>query len=207
PDACRILPANSYVSWDIHYYPNGVAVEDDQVEVGIWLYPEDFDTSKLYRQTLRNYVLQGGDFDIPPHGTLITQGFFTWQTPVRIDSYQPHGHLRLRQHTLEILYPETGRREIISRISNWNPGWHHSHIYEDHVAPLVPKGAVVIITAYYDNTVNNPHNPDPDQWVGIGDRAADEMSHAWLAVTHLDQEGYERLLAERAARTGLTSDD
>ena len=49
-------------------------------------------------------------------------------------------------------------------------------------------------------------NPDPDQWAGPGSRTTDEMSHAWIAVTHLDQEGYERLLAEREERARLTSD-
>ena len=48
-----------------------------------------------------------------------------------------------------------------------------------------------------DNTEGNPNNPDPDQWVDGGARTADEMSHAWIAVTHLDEEGYEKLLAER----------
>jgi hypothetical protein len=31
----------------------------------------------------------------------------------------------------------------------------------------------------------------------MGQRTTDEMSHAWIAVTHLDEEGYQRLLAER----------
>ena len=41
---------------------------------------------------------------------------------------------------------------------------------------------------------------DPDQWVGIGDRTADEMSHAWIAVTHLDEEGFMELTEEREQR-------
>jgi len=201
---CRRAPANSNVSWDIHYYPNGTEIADDQVEVGIWLYPEDYEWE--YRQTLTLYGLQGGDFDIPPHGTLMTQGFHSFSTPVRIDSFQPHGHLRLVAKSLEIFYPETGRREMVSMISNWNPGWHLSHIYEEDYAPLMPTGAVMIITAWYDNTANNPYNPDPDQWVGIGNRTTDEMSHAWIAITHLDQEGYERLLAERQAQRRVADD-
>jgi len=196
-DACRLAPANGQVAWDIHYYPAGEEVINDQVEIGIWLYPEDFDPNKLYRQTLSLYSLSGGDFDIPPHGKLMTQGFHSFDHPVRIDSFQPHGHLRLVGKSLEIFYPQTGRREMISQITNWNPGWHLSHIYEDHVAPLVPAGAVLILTAWYDNTADNPNNPDPDQWVGIGNRTGDEMSHAWIAITHLDEEGYQRLLAER----------
>jgi hypothetical protein len=36
--------------------------------------------------------------------------------------------------------------------------------------------------------------------VGIGDRTADEMSHTWLAITHLDEDGMEKIKADRAAR-------
>jgi hypothetical protein len=46
----------------------------------------------------------------PPHGTTMTQGFHSFDHPVRLDSFQPHGHLRLRSASLEIFYPKTGRR-------------------------------------------------------------------------------------------------
>ena len=196
-DACRTAPANSYVAWDIHYFPTGEEIPDDQVQVGIWFHDEDFVEEEAYRQNLTLYFLQGGDYDIPPHGTLVTQGFHSFDHPVRIDSFQPHGHLRMVAMSLEIFYPGTGRREMISMVSNWNPLWHLSHIYEDDVAPLIPAGAVMTLTAWYDNTESNPFNPDPDQWVGTGQRTADEMSHAWIAVTHLDDEGYEQMVAER----------
>jgi len=54
------------------------------------------------------------------------------------------------------------------------------------------------LTGWHDNTADNPWNPDPDQWVTSGQRTGDEMSHAWIAVTHLDEKGYQRLQAERA---------
>src|SRR5690606_29931481 len=92
--------------------------------------------------------------------------------------------------------------ELVSMISNWSATWHHSHVYEDHVAPLVPTGAVLIIKQWYDNSADNPNNPDPDAWVVGGARTADEMSHAWIAITHLDEEGYQQLKAEREAMQG-----
>jgi hypothetical protein len=52
---------------------------------------------------------------------------------------------------------------------------------------------------WYDNTAGNPNNPDPDQWVDGGSRTADEMSHFWIAVTHLDEEGYEEMVEAREA--------
>jgi hypothetical protein len=192
---CRVAPANSHVTWDIHYYPSGEEVKDNQVEIGLWLHPADYKAP--YRQTLALYTLQG-DVDLEPHGKAMTQGFHSFDTPVRIDSFQPHGHLRHVAMSLEVYHPETRQRELVSMISNWHPGWHISHMYEDHVAPLLPKGAILIITGWYDNTADNPHNPDPDQWVGLGNRTTDEMSHAWIGVTHLDEAGYQELLAERS---------
>ena len=204
PDACRVLPANSMVRWDVHYYPTGEELVDDVIEMGVWLYPAGH--TAAHKNDLRLYSLQmKGDLEIAPNGKTMTQGFHSFKTPVRIDSFQPHGHFRLVGKTLEIFYPETGRLEMISSVSNWTNSWHTSHVYGDDSAPLVPAGAVLVITGYYDNTANNKSNPDPTQWVTGGSRTADEMSHAWIAVTHLDDETYERLKTEREAKKAQTT--
>jgi hypothetical protein len=199
-DACRVAPANSRVRWDIHYYPDGNAVQDDQVEVAIWYHDETFDREAAYPQDLRSYGLEGGDFDIPPGGKLMTQGFQSFDHPVRIDSWQPHMHLRGVAMSLEVFYPETGKREVLSMASNWNAGWNLSHIYAEGHQPLIPAGAILVLTGWYDNSADNPRNPDPSQWVGMGQRTTDEMSHAWIAVTHLDEEGYQQRVSEREGR-------
>ena len=59
---------------------------------------------------------------------------------------------------------------------------------------------MLLFHSYYDNTTNNPINPDPDQWVGFGARGVDEMSHAWVGITYIDDEEYGRLIAERAGQ-------
>ena len=205
PDGvCRVLPVDAFFEWTIHMYPGGLGVtavndviEGNVVDLGIWLHPADYEYE--YKQDMGVYQLREGDLIMPPHGTAMTQGFHSFDHPVRIDSFQPHGHLRLRSASFEIFYPETGRTEIISMISNWSATWHQSHIYGDDSAPLLPTGAVLVIKQWYDNTAANPNNPDPDQWVEGGARTADEMSHVWFAVTHLDDEGYEKLVAEREA--------
>ena len=205
PDGiCRVIPPDAYIRWDIHMYPGGLGattandvIEGNVVDLGIWLHPANYEYE--YKQDLKSYGIRQGELVMPPHGTAMTQGFHSFDHPVRLDSFQPHGHLRLRSASLEIFYPETGRTEIISMISNWSATWHQSHLYEADVAPLVPTGAVLVIKQWYDNTEGNPNNPDPDQWVDGGSRTADEMSHAWIAITHLDDEGYEKLVAERKA--------
>jgi len=202
---CRTLPANGRIAWDIHMYPGGLGtmapgkiIENNVVELGVWFYDEGYEDEAKYTQDLKLYRMGAQeDLVIPPHGYEMTQGFHSFDHPVRIDSFQPHGHLRMRAASLEIFYPKTGFTEAISQISNWSATWHHSHLYEPDVAPLVPAGAVLVLKQWYDNTANNPNNPDPDLWVMGGSRTADEMTHAWLAVTHLDEEGYQELLAER----------
>tara|TARA_A100001388_G_scaffold277458_1_gene268744 strand:+ start:1 stop:1254 length:1254 start_codon:yes stop_codon:yes gene_type:complete len=202
---CRTLPANSQVRWDIHMFPGGLGtmapgtvIKDNVVEIGLWLYSEEESQELKYKQDLSLYRLGNqDDIVIPPHGYHMTQGFHSFDHPVRLDSFQPHGHLRMNAASLEIFYPETGRTEPVSQISNWSATWHHSHLFEPHVAPLIPAGAVIILKQWYDNTANNPNNPDPDMWVMGGSRTGDEMTHAWLAITHLDEEGYNELKAQR----------
>lgn len=216
PDGvCRVIPADTWVRWDIHMYPGGlgtaaadVVIPDNVVELAIWLHPEDYEYE--YKQDLVSYNFMEGQRDllIPPNGKFVTQGFRSFDHPVRIDSFQPHGHLRLRAAALEIFYPETGENEVISMVSNWSAVWHQSHLYEPDVAPLVPTGAVLVFKQWFDNTSANPNNPDPDQYVDYGQRTADEMSHFWLAVTHLDEDGYQRLVEERenkAEESGLAA--
>jgi len=209
---CRTIPAGSMVRWSIHMFPGGLGamapgtiIKDNVVEIGLWLHPEGYEEQAQYKQDLKLYQISPqDDLVIPPNGYQMTQGFHSFDHPVRIDSFQPHGHLRMNAASLEIFYPATGQTEQISQISNWSATWHHSHIYEPDVAPLLPTGAVLVLKQWYDNTAANPNNPDPDMWVVGGSRTGDEMTHAWIAVTHLDDEGFEKLVAERKAKEDRT---
>ena len=59
---------------------------------------------------------------------------------------------------------------------------------------------MLIFTSVFDNTAANPLNPDPEQWVVFGRRGVDEMSHMWVGITELQQEEFDRLVAERRAK-------
>ena len=90
-------------------------IEANVVELGIWFYDEGYQDQARYTQDLKLYRLGAQvDLVIPPHGYEMTQGFHSFDHPVRIDSFQPHGHLRMRAASLEIFYPQTGRTEPIS---------------------------------------------------------------------------------------------
>ena len=80
-----------------------------------------------------------------------------------------------------------------------------NYIYDDDAAPVFPKGTVIHVSAFYDNTKANKNNPDPDQWVGYGDRTVDEMAHAWMNVVYLTDAEY-KALARRAQGQGGSRD-
>jgi hypothetical protein len=144
-------------------------------------------------------VAPGSELDIPPGEVAMTQNFYVMPAPARIENFQPHMHMRGKAMSMEAVYPD-GRREVLSVVSNFQWRWHVNYIYADDAAPLLPKGTTLVFTAWHDNTADNPNNPDPRQWVGWGDRTVDEMAHAWVDVTYLDQEEFDRLVAARRAR-------
>jgi len=71
------------------------------------------------------------------------------------------------------------------------------------------SGSAMEIPIGQDNFIEpgDANNPDHRQWVGWGDRTVDEMAHAWVDVTYLEQEEYERLVAERAAKITEPQED
>ena len=200
PDAGKLLLPGVKFRWEVHYHAMGKEVKDDQVEMAIWFYPRDHVPE--YRTVLKYFdITRGGNLDIPPNEVAVTQQYYVLAAPARLENFQPHMHMRGKAMRMEAVYPD-GRTEVLSQVDNFQWNWHVNYVYAEHAAPLLPKGTTLIFTAWHDNTEDNPNNPDPEQWVGWGDRTVDEMAHAWVDVTYLEQEDYEAQLAARRADSG-----
>ncbi|HUL73728.1 MAG TPA: hypothetical protein VLT86_11540 [Vicinamibacterales bacterium] len=198
-DAGKLMLPGSKIHWEIHMYAVGEEVADSQVQLAVYFYPKG--TVPAHRTILRMFdVSRGEDLDIPPNSTAMTQNYYVMPAPARIENFQPHMHMRGKAMSMEAIYPD-GKRELLSLVSNFQWRWHVNYIYADDAAPLLPKGTVLAFTAWHDNTAANPNNPDPRQWVGWGDRTVDEMAHAWVDVTYLDQAEFDKLVAERKTKT------
>jgi hypothetical protein len=141
-----------------------------------------------------------GGVDIPPGVMKATQGFFVLRQNGRVESFQPHMHLRGKAMSIEAILP-TGQVQMISHVADFNFNWHNMYQYTDEVAPLLPKGTIIKVTAWHDNTPANRANPDPNVWVGYGDRTVDEMAHAWVNVTYMEDADFEAEVEARRART------
>ncbi len=198
-----LLKAGSKLQLQNHLHSVGEAI-DSEVEVGFLLYP------KGVVPTYIRYSTHHGDpqpnpsdsLDIPPGAVARVDGYTLHTKPGKIIAWQPHMHIRGKYQCLELIYPgnpsNVMKRETIN-CANWDYNWHSVYNYQDDVAPLVPAGTVIHIISWHDNSSANRNNPDPQNWVGYGDRTIDEMGFSWIGWVDVTQEEYEKELADRAA--------
>ena len=200
----KLLLPGSKIRWEFHIHAVGEPISD-HVELAVYLYPKA-ETPK-YRTRLTLFWASpsfGANIDIPPNSTAQTTYYTVLKAPGRLENFQPHMHLRGKAMAMEAILPD-GATEMLSYADHFNFNWMTNYIYTDDAAPVLPKGTVIKVTAWYDNTTANPNNPDPNQWVGFGDRTVDEMGHAWVNVTYISEEDYKEWAAAHKGNAGLTA--
>jgi hypothetical protein len=193
PGTGKLLLPGSKIHWDIHYSQAGEEITS-KVQMGIYFYPKDQDPK--YRVTLSLVPAALGNLDIRPNSISMAEGFTLLRQPARIESFQAHMHLRGQAMELDAILP-TGQKQIISLVSDFNFNWMTTYVYADDAAPLLPKGTILKVTAWHDNTAAKKSNPDPNQWVGWGDRTVDEMAHAWINIVYMSDEDFKTEQANR----------
>jgi len=202
----KLVMPGEKLSWDMHLHAVGEEVMGGS-EIGLWFYPKGQEPKKRsYLVGFTGIKSRGNDgpyLDIPPNSVAHTEGFSVLKENTLITNFQPHFHLRGKAMQVEAILPD-GSNQIISYVSNFNFNWMTNYIYTDDAAPVFPKGTIIHVTAFYDNTKNNKFNPDPEQWVGYGDRTVDEMAHAWMNVVYLNDDEYKALVEERKSKTQST---
>lgn len=205
PDTGKLLLPGAQISWDVHIHAVGEEIRDD-VELGIWLYPKGqepkyrtyltpFEALRGFASSAGSRVRSGWNIDIPPNSTIASDNYTVLKHAAILENFQPHMHLRGKAMAVEAILPD-GTAQTVSYVGNFNFNWMVNYIYADDAAPAFPKGTAIHVTAWYDNTNANPNNPDPDQWVGFGDRTVDEMGHAWMNVTYISDEDYNAWVAK-----------
>jgi hypothetical protein len=198
PGTGKLILPGEKISWDQHIHAVGEEITAGS-EIGIWFYKKGEEPKK------RSYLIgftglrQPRSLDIPPNSMAQTEGFTVLKQNAVLENFQPHFHLRGKSMQVEAILPD-GSSQIVSYVGNFNFNWMTNYIFADDAAPVFPKGTVIHVSAWYDNTKANRNNPDPDQWVGYGDRTVDEMAHAWINVVYLTDDEYKALVAERRAK-------
>ncbi len=169
----KFLPAEAEIVVEVHYTPSGVA-RRDRVRIGLVFAKSP---PKLRVLTLQmNHV----SFRIPPHepryrvsvsGTLPKEALLL--------SMLPHMHLRGRAFEYAIAGGQ-GRYEVLLRVEPYDFFWQLR--YELAEPRRLPAGTRLLFTAWYDNSANNPRNPDPSAEVTYGRQSREEMMVGFFDV-------------------------
>jgi len=176
--AAKLIKAGTDIVFQVHYTPNGKDVTD-RPRIG-------FTVAKAPPQ--RVYVSFGMSapsdakrFAIPPNDP-------NWESPPAEAVFQedvelvwmfPHMHVRGKDMTYQLVYPD-GRTETILSVPHYDFNWQLGY---DVAEPIkVPKGTKLVVTAHYDNSVNNKFNPDPNRTVYYGDMTWEEMMFPFFSV-------------------------
>jgi len=206
PDSGRLIKAGSKIHFNLHLHPSG---ERSLVNLSIGFKKYAAGQTPKY-VAFTQHMGDNTDIDIPPGEIARTDGYFRLPRPAVLSAFQPHMHNRGKAMCMEAIYPDIradsarpgpARTETLSCVSNYQFGWHITYPYADDVAPILPAGTIIHVTAWHDNTAANKYNPNPRNWVGYGQRTIDEMSFAWVSLFYIEQADYEARVAARAKKT------
>jgi hypothetical protein len=196
--AGRLIKAGTKINFNLHLHAIGQETPMN-VALALKLYPKGYVPKHIEFTNNIGYVT---DLDLPANTDNIrTDRYYTLTKPVRVLSYQPHMHFRGKGMCLEAIYPGGGvysdKVETLNCVNKYRFGWHIVYLYKDEVQPLLPAGTVLHVIGWHDNTSGNKANPDPDNWVGFGQRTSDDMSFAWVSYYELSNDEFKQMLAER----------
>ncbi len=173
PGTGKKIPAGTKLIFEMHYTPNGTA-QGDRSKIGIIFAKEP------PRQIAETNILANMMVKIPPGvANLSGRLNYTFKDDARILGFMPHMHLRGLNARYELTYPD-GRNETLLNVPDYDFNWQSVYRF---VEPLrVPKGTKLAWIAAWDNSPDNPRNPDATKEVRWGEQTWDEMANGWLDV-------------------------
>jgi mono/diheme cytochrome c family protein len=160
------LPAGSTLVFQLHYTPNGREVQD-RSQIGFVFHDE---TPEIEVETRSSFNVR---FRIPPHAeNFPVSGDHVFQADGEILAFFPHTHVRGVAFRYELIRAG-GPTEIVLDVPNYNFDWQLTYQAAEPIR--VHRGDTLRATAWYDNSENNPANPDPTAEVRFGEQTWDEM--------------------------------
>jgi len=173
PDGtAKWVPPGSKLEFVVHYARTSGEPQTDRTSVGLYLAaapPERV----LRRMDLRNFF-----FRIPPGSPRHeVRRCFTFDEDRVLLSITPHMHYRGHDVVYELRRPD-GRREVLLAVPNYSFNWQLVYRFKEPIR--VEKGSRLMVTTHYDNSPNNPANPDPARAIRWGDKSEEEMMTSWI---------------------------
>lgn len=198
----RLLRAGSWLtSESIHLHSNGRDTTA-HLELGFRFHPVGYEPT--YRPA---FVLLGNSTDIsiaPNQTDQELHAYAVLSQHIKIVTFEPHLHAPGNRMCLEAIWGYTV--ETLSCVG-YDHSWVRSYTYAEHAAPLLPKGTILHITGYMNNTDTNPNITDPRNWQGSGNRSVANMFLDLGIKVSLSDEQFADAMEERRQVLNLGPND
>lgn len=194
-EAARILRANSWIVSDsAHLHSNGQDTTS-HLEIGFKFAPKGFEPK--YRRG-SGFAGRGRDIDLDANDpNQLMHSYTVLEQNVKVISYEPHLHAPGVRMCIEAIWG--GQIETLNCVG-YDHNWVRGYTYTDDAAPLLPKGTIVHLIGYNDNSPANRNVPDPRNWQGSGNRSVTNMFlELGNKVVLTDEQFEEEMLKRRAA--------
>ncbi len=181
PDGmAKRIPAGWRIVFVLHYQSIG-SVQKDQTRLGL-----TFADPKTVRQEVAMQLMFDLELSIPP-GVRDHSVSRTWaiNRDVELLSLFPHMHLRGKSFRYELIHPD-GSEEVLLDVPRWDFNWQHRYVFA--TPRRVMAGSQLRCAAVYDNSADNPANPDPSATVRAGTQSWDEMFNGYFDVALADED-------------------
>lgn len=173
PGSALRIPAGSYLQFQVHYSNRLGEIVHDHTSIGLV-----FAKGPISHEVAQ-YEIWNNWFLIPPgDGSGEVTSCFVLPKDVTAVAYTAHMHFRGKSMTTEAIYPD-GRHEVLFNVPKYDFRWQETYFLKHQF--LMPKGTKLVTTAYFDNSPNNPLNPDPSKAIRWGEPSNEEMMGFWLA--------------------------
>lgn len=173
PGQAKLIKAGSDFVFQMHYTANGKA-GPDRTRVGLVYAKEPPKERVLTIGALNNrFKIPAGDPNYSAEATTPIQN------PMTLLSLSPHMHLRGKGFQFDVIYPD-GKTETILKLNSWDLNWQLAYKLAEPLA--LPPGSRVKATGWWDNSANNPANPDPKMDVVWGEQSWEEMLVGFMTV-------------------------
>jgi mono/diheme cytochrome c family protein len=166
------IPAGSYLQFQVHYSNHTGDDVKDRTSIGLVFATEPV------KHEIAQYEIWNNLFLIPPNdGNHRVTSCYTLPKDVTVLAYTAHMHFRGKSMTTEAIYPD-GHHEVILNVPHYDFRWQETYFLKHQIA--LPKGTKLVTTAYFDNSFDNPQNPDPSKAIRWGEPSDEEMMGFWL---------------------------
>jgi len=167
------LLADADIVIQIHY-PATSTSEVDSTRINIQLSPGGFVRDLAIDPILDHVVtITDGPLIIAPNEVRTFHAQYTVPFPATITSIGPHSHLLGKQMKAYAVRPGNDTVPLID-IPDWDFHWQGMYSFRQPI--YLPTNTVLYGEATYDNTVDNPDNPNsPPDWVWLGESTTNEM--------------------------------